>query len=86
MQATKHFSRTDAINEAKRIYGAEFKDSVKIEHNGAFWVLSEQLWQITTEDGKVTGPKYTHSVALELLQFKADYDKGFTCYKLQKAA
>lgn len=86
MQTTKHFTRTDAINEAKRIYGADFKDSVKIEHDGAFWLLSEQLWQITTEDGKVTGPKYPHSVALELLDFKAKYDKGFEVYKLQKAA
>lgn len=42
MQTTKHFTRTDAINEAKRIFGASFKDSVKIEHDGAFWVLSEK--------------------------------------------
>lgn len=85
MQTTRHFTKTDAINEAKRIFGASFKDSVKIEHDGAFWVLSEQLYQITQE-GRVTGPKYPYSVALELLQFKVDYDKGFTCYKLQKAA
>jgi hypothetical protein len=85
MQTTKHFTRTDAINEAKRIFGASFKDSVKIEHDGAFWVLSEQLYQITQE-GRVTGPKYAHNVALELLEFKSKYDKGFQVYKLQKAA
>lgn len=85
MQATRHFTKTDAINEAKRIFGASFKDSVKIEHDGAFWVLSEQLYQITQE-GRVTGPKYPYSVALELLAFKAEYDKGFQVYELKKAA
>jgi hypothetical protein len=43
MQTTKHFSKTDAITEAKRVYGADFKDSVKVEHNGAFWVLSKKV-------------------------------------------
>ena len=38
MQATRHFTKTEAINEAKRIFGADFKHSVKIEHDGAFWV------------------------------------------------
>lgn len=85
MQTTKHFSRTDAIIEAKRIFGADFKDSVKIEHDGAFWVLSEQLYQIT-EEGRAAGPKYPYSVAIELLDFKSKYDKGFQVYKLEKAA
>ena len=42
MKSSKHFTRTDAITEAKRIYGASFKESVKIEHDGAFWVLSQK--------------------------------------------
>ena len=41
MTTSRHFSRTDAITEAKRIFGADFKHRVKIEHDGAFWVLSE---------------------------------------------
>lgn len=40
MKTTRHFSRTEAINEAKRVYGPDFKNFVKLEHNGAFWVLS----------------------------------------------
>ena len=85
MQTTRHFSRTEAITEAKRVYGKDWKESVKLEHDGAFWVLSEQLWQIT-EEGRVTGPKYPYSVALELLDFKAKYDKEFRCYTLNKVA
>lgn len=42
MQTTKHFTRTDAITEAKRIYGAAFKDHVTLVHDGAFWVLSSK--------------------------------------------
>lgn len=42
MKTTHHFTRTDAINEAKRIYSMGFKDKVKLEHNGAFWVLSDR--------------------------------------------
>jgi hypothetical protein len=42
MQTTKHFTRTDAITEAKRIFGADFKASAKLEHDGAFWILSEK--------------------------------------------
>ena len=42
MKATKHFTRTDAINEAKRIYGASFKEHVTLVHDGAFWVLTSK--------------------------------------------
>lgn len=44
MKTTHHFSRNEAITEAKRVYGSEFKHSVNLEHNGAFWVLSEKLY------------------------------------------
>lgn len=42
MKATKHFTRTDAIKEAKRVYGASFKDNVTLVHDGAFWVLAQK--------------------------------------------
>lgn len=42
MKSTKHFTRTAAISEAKRIYGASFKDHVTLTHDGAFWVLSSK--------------------------------------------
>lgn len=42
MKSTKHFTRTDAITEAKRVYGAAFKDHVTLVHDGAFWVLSQK--------------------------------------------
>ena len=42
MKTSKHFSRTEAITEAKRVFGVNFKDFVKLEHDGAFWVLSEK--------------------------------------------
>ena len=40
MTTSRHFSRTEAITEAKRVYGKDWKESVKLEHDGAFWVLS----------------------------------------------
>lgn len=82
---SKHFTRAEAIAEAKTLFGADWKNAAKIEHDGAFWCVSEQLYQITQE-GRATGPKYPHSVALELLDFKSKYDKGFTCYELKKVA
>lgn len=82
MNTTRHFTRTDAIAEAKRLHGKDWKESVKLEHDGAFWSLSTKLWQIL-EEGKVTGPKYPYNVALELLEFKSKYDGGFTCYTLK---
>lgn len=84
MNTTHHFTRTDAIAEAKRVFGKDWKKSAKLEHNGAFWVLSEQLWQIL-EEGRVSGPKYPYKVALDLLEFKSKYDTGFTCYTLKRA-
>lgn len=82
---SKHFTRTEAIAEAKTLFGADWKNAAKIEHDGAFWCVSEQLYQITQE-GRATGPKYPLAVALELLDFKSKYDAGFQVYELKKAA
>lgn len=82
---SKHFTKTEAIAEAKTLFGADWKQAAKVEHDGAFWCVSAQLYQIT-EQGRATGPKYPLSVALELLDFKSKYDKGFTCYELKKVA
>ena len=49
---SKHFTRTEAIAEAKALFGADWKNAAKIEHDGAFWCVSEQLYQITKSPKK----------------------------------